>query len=354
MPLLIYSVCDVTTLDGSVGQVDGGAATGFLESEGGAAVASVDVNAWIPEQWGGALVKKYRETSGLLRATEGGRREVMTTTLKHVPKDADADMAWVAKGAAFPVDDEPADNILLHAKKMAVDIPLDDEDVQDGRSFTDVTGNKRNAAFNSAAWLLDNTAFATVGAETTPPTMTRPFTSVYQAIGGAASAQRFSFDKAGGTDAEFRAAIKNAIQVAEESPWATDDIVIVASPAFKSYFRDQVQDGSNGVTLWNQERDTVLGYPVYWSRALRLSTTATWNPTGAGGAAGTAGNPILVAVPRTMLIPGIRENLKWRVSDPDTGIGMLTDTWHLTVKQRVAFALGDAEAAGVAEIINVP
>lgn len=316
-------------------------------------MASVNVGDWVPEQWDGSLVKLYRQTSAVLRATDGpgGRREMMNTTLKHVPKDADADVAFVAKGAAFPVDDEPADKILLEAKKMATDIPLDDEDVTDSRSFTDTIMNKRTAAFSNAALLYDNATLAAVGAETTPPTMTRPYTSVYQAAAVGAG-NLFTFNTATGTDADLRAAVKSAVQTAEESPWATDDIVIIAGPAWKSYLRDQVQDGSNGVTLWNDARDTILNYPVYWTRAAKLATTATYKPVGAGGAAGTAGNSILIAVPRSMLIPGIREALQWRVTSPNSGVGQLTDTWHLTIKQRVAFALGDGEAAGVAELVS--
>lgn len=311
-------------------------------------MAIVNMNEWVPEEWGGALVKKYRQTSALLRATEGpgGRRETMNTDVKHVPVDGGMDVAFTAKGATFPLDDEPGATIELVARKIAAASQLADEDVKDAKGFVNIVENKREAGFSNAALLLDNAALATVGAMTPEPTMTRPYTSVYEA---ADPGQIQTFNLTTGTGPDFREAIQTAIETAEDSAFATDDIVLLASPGWKGRLRSQVTDGSQGVNLWDPQRDTVLEYPIYWSRSLRLSATATYSPVTTTGAQGTAGNPLIIAIPRSMLIPGIRENLAWRVTDPQHGPGLLSDSWYLTIRQRTAFAVGDGTAAGIVE-----
>jgi len=151
--------------------------------------------------------------------------------------------------------------------------------------------------------------------------------------------------------------VLSALAVAEESEFASDDIVWVGHSYFKTNLRNDVQDGSQGVPLWDAAGSTIAGYPVYWTRGARLSAVATSKPVTGNSTIGTAGNPILIAVPRALLIPGRHvgpanrngsgEAFEWMVTDPKTGPGAASDTMYLKVRGRLAFQHGDS--AGIVE-----
>jgi len=301
---------------------------------------AVDVNAWVPEEWGGAVVTKFTNTSAVDRATS--RHEPMSTDVKHVPKAGDADAYFIPKGQAYTLDDNAGDELLLNARKIGVAVPLADEDIKDAAGFVNIVNAKKDAGASGTAILFDNAALAVTGAENGT---TVPYTSVY------AAATNKSTVSTGATAAAMRDAVLDAIAVAEESEWSDESLAVIASPAFRPHFRSISADGSAGINVYDERGSSLASYPIFWSRGARLSATATQSPTAGAGLAGVAGNAILVVVPRRMLVVGDRERLMSQVTDAFTGPGALSDVAYLKMRTRKAFALGDPAAASVLEII---
>src|ERR1700761_5174552 len=104
-------------------------------------MASIDVGNWIPEDWDSSpLVALFVNNSAALQIANSpnGRVETMTTRLKHVPKEAGADVQFTAKGATSVLDAQTAAQVLLHAKKSTYLGQFDDEDIQDASQFVAV------------------------------------------------------------------------------------------------------------------------------------------------------------------------------------------------------------------------
>jgi len=313
-------------------------------------MAAVDVGEWIPEDWSASpLVELYKNKSAAIQiaTSDGGRFETMTTRLKHVPKDSDFDVQFTAKGATYGLDAEPGDQILLEAKKITGAAQFDDEDIQDAANFVNVFATKQRSGVAALARLLDNAVFGVTGAETAEPTMTRPYESLPQAIlTSNLTGQVGSFSKSGTLDAQ-RAAINTALAYAEQSKWSSDDLVCVASPAFKQYLRNAPMNGFVGVPMWDEAAQTVFSRPVYWTRAAVLTSTATASLATLGAA-----KPLLYFVPRAMLVFGRRLDLEWMYTDPRIGIGALSDTAYLKVRQRTAYKTGDGSAGAMVTLDN--
>lgn len=308
-------------------------------------MAGVNVNAWIPVQYGGALFKKFTEASVLFRVTggPGGRQEPMTSRTKTVPKEGDVAVQFTAKGATYGLDNGTVGTIDLVAKKMTAAVPLDDEDIKDSQGFVNTVQAKRDGAVRGFARLLDNAAFCVTGTPTAEPDMSVPYNSLYRQVAGyLGGANIQTWDQSSGTAAELRSAVLETVDIAENSEWADDNLVVMINPAFRQYLRNQTIDGSNGLPIWSTAENTILTHPVEWGRGLRKTAVATQNPTG---------NPLMIVGPKAMVVAGLREQLAWRVTDAQTGIGALSDTSYVLAAQRVGFNIGDASAFGILEIV---
>lgn len=308
-------------------------------------MAGVNVNAWIPIQYGGPLFKKFTEASVLFRVTGGGggRTEQMTSRTKTVPKEGDVAVQFTAKGATYGLDNGTVGTIDLVAKKMTGAVALDDEDIKDTAGFVNTVQAKRDGAVRGFARLLDNAAFAVTGTPTAEPDMSAPYDSLYRQVTnylGGANIQ--TWDRSSGTAAELRAAVLETIDIAENSDWATDDLVVLANQSFRQYLRNQTIDGSNGLPIWSTAENTIMNHSVQWGRGLRKTAVATQNPTG---------NPLMIVGPPSLIVAGIREQLAWRVTDAQTGIGALSDTSYVLASQRTGFNIGDASAFGILELV---
>lgn len=308
-------------------------------------MAGVNVNAWIPIQYGGPLFKKFTEASVLFRVTGGGggRTEQMTSRTKTVPKEGDVAVQFTAKGATYGLDNGTVGTIDLVAKKMTGAVALDDEDIKDSAGFVNTVQAKRDGAVRGFAQLLDNAAFAVTGTPTAEPDMAVPYDSLYRQVTnylGGANIQ--TWDRSSGTAAELRAAVLETIDIAENSAWATNDLVVLVNQSFRQYLRNQTIDGSNGLPIWSTAENTIMNHPVQWGRALRKTAVATQNPTG---------NPLMIVGPPSLIVAGIREQLAWRVTDAQSGIGALSDTAYVLASQRTGFNIGDASAFGILELV---
>lgn len=305
-------------------------------------MAATDVSQWIPVEYGGKLFEKVAEQSALLSITgaAGGRRETMSTRTKRVPKSGDVQVQFTAKGATYGLDTTPVDDIELIAKKMTAGVQLDEEDISDSKGFVDTVKAKRDAAFRGFATLLDNAAFAVTGAPTAEPTMTRPYNSLLNQILGESTAADQVVDVSSSANAAtFRAAVLEALAWAEASEWNDGTLTWWLSDAFRPILRNQPIDGSTGLPLWSTAENTILNYGISsWSRGLRQTTVASQSPTGV---------PLAFIGPRSLVVAGIRDQLSWRVTDSETGVGALSDTSYLLARQRIAFNVGDASAFSV-------
>jgi hypothetical protein len=309
-------------------------------------VASVAVGQWIPEDWSSSpLVELYKNKSAAIQiaTSDGGRFEPMSTRLKHVPKDTGFDVQFTAKGATYGLDAQPGAQILLQAHKLTGAAQFDDEDIQDAANFVNVFLTKQRSGVSNLALLLDNAVFGVTGAATAEPTMTRPYESLPQAILTSNQADQFSTFSRAGTLDQQRAAVNTALAYAETSPWSSDDLVCVASPAFKQFMRNAPMNGFVGVPMWDETAGTVFGRPVYWTRGAVLTTAASFAP-------GVA-NPLLYFVPRAHLVFGRRLDLEWMYTDPRIGIGALSDTAYLKVRQRTAYQTGDGAAGAMVQMV---
>lgn len=322
-----------------------------------------DISQWIPEEWGGALIERYRNTSAVDAAA--GRREPMTTDIKKIPKDSDALVQFTATGGTYPVDTTAAQRVQLDAAKLTHLSAFNEEDLADASAFVNAMNAKKLDATSNLALLFDNACLAVTGAFTTG-SATVPYQSLYANITANAAGNHVELGSlyagTGGVQKQTRTAILNALTIAENSAWASEDLVWIASPAFRGYFRNLVSTGNDGVNLFagpmggapgNLAQSPVAGYPVYYSRSARLSATATYAPTaGAAGVKGAAGNAIATLVPRRQLIIGDRAPLESQYSPPTNGIGMLSDTAYMKMRRRAAFILGEATSAAVIEITS--
>lgn len=308
-------------------------------------MAVVNIGQWIPEDWAASkVVMQYINTSAIQRiaTSPGGRLEIMNTDLKHIPKDGGADVQFTARGAAYGLDTKATAQLLLNASKLTYLGSFNEEDVDDAKTFVNTLEAKQMSAASNLALLLDNAVFGVTGAATAEPTMDRPYTSVFQnALVSNATGQVTSISRAGSLDSQ-RSGINNALSYAEQTQFASDDLVVVASPAYKPIMRNAPANGFVGVPMYDPANETVFGYPVFWTRGAVNTAVATNAPGNA--------NPLLFIVPREQLILGRRWAFEWMYIDPRTGIGAISDTAYLKARQRSAFQLGDQSAPAVVQL----
>lgn len=322
-----------------------------------AVVTATDISQWIPEEWGGALIERYRNQSAVDAAA--GRREPMIADVKKIPKDSDAQVQFTATGNTYAQDATAALHVQLDAAKLTHLSAFNEEDLSDAATFVNAMNTKKLDATSNLALLFDNACLAVTGAMSG---MTAPYESVYHNVSANAASNILELGTGGSatqTQSNTRIAIMNALTIAENSAWSSEDLVWIASPAFRTRFRNLNSVGTDGVNLFaganggapgNMANAPVADYPVYYSRAARLAASATYAPTAGVGAKGALGNAIAVLVPRRQLIIGDRAPLESQYSPPTNGIGMLSDTAYMKMRRRAAFILGEASAAAIIEI----
>lgn len=305
---------------------------------------------WTPQPWSGKLPSKLKAESATLAiaSSGGGRFDVMKSGLETGPIDADFDVAAYGKLEVITKQNPVMGEISLRARKIEGMAQIAEEDLVEGRNYNvDIVAGLRDRGTTNTALYFDNSTLATSGDASVGETgIVRPYRSVYMAV-KTDSGSNYSTVANAATTAALRTAVKGVIEVAENSDYA-EDIVLVAHPFWKTNLRDMPVDGSNGKPIWDEAANTILGYPVFWSRGARLSgTTATSRPTG---------NPLFVSGPRQMFITGrapfttgTPSTPEVFLSDPKTGIGMENDSAYFKMRVRLAFQVGVPSAFGVLE-----
>ncbi len=279
----------------------------------------------------------------------------MKSRLETAPLWAEFTVRAYGKLEQIDLQSPEASEISLRARKIEGMAQIAEEDLAEGRNYNyDIVENLRERGISDTAVYLDNASLGTSGAATTGETnIIRPYRSVYTAVRTDAAANYITI-AAAGTAAQYRTAIKSAIEVAETSVWTTGNLVVVAHPSWKSYLRDLPVDGSNGDRVWDPVSNTIYGHEVIWSRGARLASTS-----GAGTATGSPlGNLLLVVGPRELFVAGrapftVGDPATPQVylTDPTTGLGMRDDSLYFKMRSYIAFACPIPEAFAVVERI---
>lgn len=285
-------------------------------------------NGWIPVDYANDVLLKDIETSVVEQVA---RIERMTTDQRKVLRFADSNVDVVAEGATIPLNDPDLDNVLLDAVKFANRYAFSSEDVED--AIVDAMAKARAAWVSNFAVKLDNAVLGTVGAANGG---TRPFTSVYQAVGSGnrtATAGALTYDDLVEAFGEMETNRKGGL-------------VAIAHPAFRMTLRSLKDTDGNFVVDPDNRLGagvpTIFGHELRFSYGAVASTSASDTPTG---------NPLLVVANKSNLILGVRSGPEAKVSEHEQ---WANDNIELKMRARRAFVLADADAARVIELTAAP
>lgn len=310
-------------------------------------MARNNVDAWIPEERGSAVLARVNANSGVEALA---RREPMRTDTKTVPRSGSMDVDVIPKGGAYGEDDSVNDEVVLKARKFGTAIRLAEEDLADLREG----GAANVVAIKQADWAtayarkLDNAALGVTAAENGT---TVPFTSVYASLaaagvdGYAAGANIIRVVTGGATPTPVGYTHLSDLLGRVEGGDYFDPAktVIIAHTSFMGVLRGIKDD--NGQPIFVQglagTPNTLFGYQVSFSAGARTSAVATSSPTG---------NPLMVVANRDALILGVRSGPESFSISGDTGLSALTDEAIIKMRSRRGFALGHPASAAVLEV----
>jgi HK97 family phage major capsid protein len=281
-------------------------------------------NGWIPVQYTTDPLLKDVNVS----AVEAVARKVnMVTDQAKVPRFVDDGVDVVAEGALIPLNDPTLDSVILDAIKFANRYAFSSEDTED--AIVDAMAAARRTWLSNFATKLDNACLGTVGAANGG---TRPFESVYQAVGAGnrtATAGALTYED-----------LVEAVGEMENN--GKGGLVVIAHPAFKMSLRNlKDADGLRVVDtagVLGAGVPTVFGHQLAFSAGAKTNTTASDAPTG---------NPLLIVANKSNLILGVRSGPESKVSDQEQ---WANDNIELKMRARRAFVLAEADAARVVEL----
>jgi hypothetical protein len=307
-------------------------------------------DAWVPEEYGGAVVTKIQATS----AVEAfARHEPMGTDTKHVPRSGGVTFVGaVGKGVAYTEDGSTNDEVLLTARKFGVVVRIADEDIKDSTQAVNIIQTKQLDWARSHSVGFDH---ACLGTTAVANGTTIPFNSVYYALTQANSATGYSANAnivTSGVGAEVSYTnLSNVVGLVEDSNfWQDGEMVVIAHPSYRKILRGVLDssnrpifnESSNGTAGGGQgtSADTLFGLPVSWSRGAKKHATATDAPTGF---------PLLIVGNRQFMVVGDRSGPEYMLAGADTGAAFLTDEVLLKTRIRRGFAVGNENAFAVLE-----
>lgn len=309
--------------------------------------ATFENNAWIPEEQGSGVITTVQAQSAVEALA---RKEPMTTDVKNFARHGDVDIESIAKGAAYGEDTAAADSVTLTARKFGKAVRIAEEDIEDSKNV-DIVNTKKESWASSYAKFIDNAALAVTAAANGG---TVPFDSVYRTL----SQNGYNGYTAGANLIATAGAVEYAdldavlTKVEGGDYYDEANIVVIAHPSFKSSLRT-MEDGAGRLIF--QDRDNagverLFGLPIRWSNGAKTSATATKAPGGAGGVAGTAGNPLLIVANKQHLILGVRSGPESVLIDGRDGLSALTDETILKMRARRGFAVGVPQAMAALEV----
>lgn len=307
--------------------------------------------AWLPEEQGSDMLQTINRTS-VVEAV--ARRVPMTTPTRTFPRSGEADIDIIPKGSAYGEDVSDTSEVVLTAKKFGRAARIAEEDIDD--TIIDVIADKKRQFGNAYAKKIDNACLGVNAAVGTNV----PFVSVYKAV----RTDDTDVDYVADTNHTFvNAALgyddfADLVGGAEEGDlFDASGAVIIAHTSFRNIWRKL--KNSNGDPIFSAgdmtqgQPDRLFGYPVRWSVGAVVTTTATAQlpavTASDTGAAGTAGNRLMVIGQPEMLLLGVRSGPESVVIDGRDGLSALTDETILKMRARRAFAVGYPQAFHVLE-----
>lgn len=302
-------------------------------------MARNNLDIWVPEEQGSTVLSTIATTSAVEALAT---REPMSSDTKTVGVVNGIGVSVIAKGAAYPEDQTYDAEHILQARKFGTAIRMAEEDLAD--SAVNVIANKQSEWAKAFAIELDNACLATTA---TANGTTVPFNSVYYQLSIGVPSQSYSgganIIKTATTVAPTYQNLSDTLAKVEQGAF-NGDLVVIASPYFKSVFRSIKDTAGNPIFVQGLAGtpDTLFGYEVVWSRGARTSSTATANPTG---------NHLLIVANKQHLLLGVRSGPESFLIDGSTGASALTDEAILKMRARRAFQLGNNNAAAILEIV---
>jgi HK97 family phage major capsid protein len=301
-------------------------------------VAFNDVDAWIPEEWGGAVIMRVNRTSAVEAIA---RREPMGTDTKNVPRSAGVGMDILARGDSYTEDSSANDTVVLNARKFGRALSFTEEDLADTSRVADVIEVKQLDWATTYAKTLDNATLGTSGAENVASDI--PFTSVYRAVtntdSGAGYTASANFTSTASTT---YANLSDTLAKIEDSDYFDEaDMFVIASPKYRKVLRGLVDSQNRPIFVQGQggdrgTPDTLFGYPIRWSLGARVSTAATPTPSGPA---------LLIFGNSRYLILGVRSGPETLSSGRDAGWS--TDELKVKMRARRGFKVGTPKAFAV-------
>lgn len=315
----------------------------------------LDGTGWLVEQRDGNVVKAFARTS----VVEAEFRTInMTANTVEIPRIEDMDVEFIAKGAAYPEDQSSADVMSITARKIGGALRIAEEDVEDEK-LGNYVDEKKTSAGSSFAKKVDNAALGTNAAASG---VTVPFTSIYRSLITADPATNYVADANVTTSTVSAFGIDDAeglLGIIEDGDYFNDDdLVWIAHPSFRARFRSSAFKDTTGrsllftdLTTEGKRIDRLLDIPIRYTRGAKVSTTPQTNPGGAGGAKGTAGNPLLFLVQKNAAVFGRRKAFESAYISGRDGLSALTDEDILKVRARIATGATVPGAHAVHELI---
>ena len=283
-----------------------------------------EANGWIPEPGSNEALLRDVETSAVIAA---GRKENMTSRTVSVPRFVSNGVDVVPEHAEIPVKDATLDEVVLTAVKFADRFAISIEDQQD--AVVDALNAYKRDWLSNFAIMFDNAALGTTSAANGT---TRPFNSVYNAVG---AGNRLS--TAGDLTYEDLQDVIGAMEANRKG-----GLVVIAHPKFKMGLRNLKDAAGERVVategVLGAGVPTLFGHEVLFSYGAATSTTATDQPSG---------NPLLIVANKSGLIVGQRSGPESALSEHEQ---WATDHVELKMRARYGFALADADSARVVEL----
>lgn len=305
----------------------------------GAVINNVDD--WIPEEWGGAVIQKIQRTSAVEALA---RHESMGTDTKHVPRSAGMDIHHIGKGGAYGEDANLNDQVLLTARKLGQGIALAEEDMADTAKFVSILETKQLDWATSYAKAFDNATLGVTGAESNVASDDRPFTSLYRSLAttqaslGYVANDNITLSGTGGVTYDH---VNLAFNDYENGDYFDEgDTVVIASPHFRKVLRGIKDTQGTPIFVRGQggdagTPDTVFNVPVRWSQGCRLSAAMTHAPVG---------RPFMVVGNARFLIVGDRSGPE---SVPIPANISKADEAFLKMRARRGFTVGHPKAFAI-------
>jgi HK97 family phage major capsid protein len=304
-------------------------------------MALEDFANWIVVEKGDVAIQALAKTSAVEAL---GRPEQMVSNTKDVPRSGDFAVAGVAKGGTYGETTGTDDYVELVARKVGGAIRIAEEDLLD--TSVDVLSTKRTDAARNLGKFYDN---ATLGCSAAANGTTVLYQSVYKTVRTNDTNVSYTADAnfvSGSATYDNLSATLAKVETGDFH--VEEDMVVIASPAFKQVFRGIKDNNGNPIFLRGSTDgtpSTLFEYPVFWAQACKVSATNTAAPTG---------NPLLIIANRMLLINGLARlspqivtpNPGFAIQRANVGIGFLSDVALMKAAMRRGFIVG--HPAGVA------